>query len=267
MGWWKKLIGRQSNKSVAAPNPPSAATPQVAFQPHNDIERDLMDAANNPDLRPAFQRGLLDAQLYAATPTVPEASQIRQTQAGEQLSLLNVTGPDGTPITAIFTAQERIVEVFGMGVGFVGVRGQELLSMLAGHGAWLNPGFPYSLYWTADELSALLGLAVPRVVQRETQVMLGVPSNPPVALIDALRTKLASDDRIVEAWFALAHWPDEGASSWHLDIRTELPPEDVRHLLAETFRNAQNDGLPLDMVVNKPGDAGIGIRLVPPQTH
>ena len=271
MSWWKKLIGRRNTEAASTPKPPTpepaSPVPLVAFQPHNDIERQLMDAGGNPEARWAFERALLDAELYAATPTAPEAPEMRRAAAGDKLSLLNVTGPDGAEVAAIFTAQERIVEVFGMGVGFVAVRGIDLLTMLAAHGAWLNPGFPFGVHWTSARLSGLLGLAVPRIIQQETQIMLGVPSNPPVALVDALRARLASDDRIVEAWFALAQWPGEGTSSWHLDVRTELPPDDVRRLLAETFRTVQHEGLPLDMVINRPGSPGIGIRLVPLQTH
>jgi len=198
----------------------------------------LMDAATNADTRMDFQRALLDVELYAATPDVPEAAGERTVSRGEHISLLNVQSPDGIPVAAIFTAQERIVEVFGMGTGFVAIRGEELLSIVAGQGAWLNPGFPYSVHWTADQLSVLLGKPVPHTIQKDTQIMLGVPADPPTALIAQLRSALVTDRRIVEAWLALAHWPEEGKSSWYLDIRTDLDADEVRDLLAETFRNA-----------------------------
>src|SRR6185369_1220181 len=102
---------------------------------HNEIERLLIDAATNADARMVFQRALLEAELYAATPDAPEVVGERTVSSGENISLLNVQSPDGIPVAAIFTAQERIVEVFGMGTGFVAIRGEELLSIVAGQGA------------------------------------------------------------------------------------------------------------------------------------
>ena len=276
MSWWKKLVGLDRNEVPARPQPevdrPSGqvvTTPLVAFQPHNEIEQLLVVAANDVDARKGFERALLDATLYAATPDAPEIEGVRTTKAGEQLSLLNVQSPEGEPVAAIFTAQERIVEVFGIGTGFVAVRGEDLLSMVAGNGgAWLNPGFPYSVVWTADQLWAVLGKPVSRQMTKDTQIMLGVPANPPIALMEDIRGALSGDGRIAEAWFALAHWPEDGNSSWYLDVRTDLVPEDVQGLLAEAFKRANYAGQPLDMVINKPGAIqGAGIRLVPAQTH
>lgn len=272
--WFKRLFNRDNSTphtDVVEPPPGEPGSMEmsfVAFQPHNEIEQALMDAAVNPDARAAFHRALLDADLYAATPEAPAFAENRIAQEGERLSLLNVQGPDGAPVAAIFTAQERIVEVFGMDVGFVAIRGEELLSLVANQGAWLNPGFPYSVYWTPSELSAVLGKGLQRTIQKETSVMLGVPADPPTALVTALQKVLGNDTRITEAWLALAHWPEEGTASWYLDVRTNLAAATVGDVLAETFRRADYAGKPLDMVVNIPGGGeGVGIRVAPSQTH
>ena len=273
-GWFKRLLGRGDAipnidaKADATEAAAPAEAPFVAFQPHNEIERLLMEAAVNPDARAAFQGALLRADLYAATPEAPELPGARTISEGETLSLLNVQAPDGSAVAAIFTAQERIVEVFGLGAGFVAIRGEELLSLVAGQGAWLNPGFPYSVHWTPQQLSAVLGKGQQRTIEKETRVMLGVPAEPPAKLVAALQTILGRDDRIAEAWLALAHWPEQGSSSWYLDVRTDLDGSVVRDLLAETFRHADYAGRPLDMVVNRPGASeGAGIRVAPSQTH
>ena len=272
MNWLKRLLrGRrdEATSSALPDTPPTVAqAPFVAFQPHNDIEQLLMEAAVDEDARPRFQRAVLGADLYAATPAVPELTERRIVSEGELFQFLTVPGPAGAPITAIFTAQERIVEVFGMGVGFVGMRGEDLLSTIADQGAWLNPGFPYSVYWTSDQIGGMLGKPVPRVVEKATQVLLGTPADPPVALVNSLKAVLGRDSRIAEAWFALANCPEDGKSSWYLDIRTDAPRTAVQELLAETFRHADYAGRPLDMIVNKPGGgAGTGIRIAPLQTH
>jgi hypothetical protein len=275
MSWLKKLIGfgcgdLPSNANVeVAPTPDRLETaPFIAFQPHNEIERLLMDAAINADARATFQQALLKVELYAATPDAPETADVRTVGQGESISLLNVQSPEGKPVAALFTAQERIVEVFGMKAGFVAIRGEVLLSMVASQGAWLNPGFPYSVHWTPDQLNAILGKPVQHTVKKDTRIMLGSPADQPTRLIADLKGALASDNRIVEAWLALAHWPEDGKSTWYLDVRTDVTRDEVQNLLAETFKRTDYAGLPLDMVVNRPNEReGAGIRLFPIQTH
>lgn len=102
MSWLKKLIrfrreevpGSVDVKSTR-PSDQFETPPFVAFQPHNEIERLLMDAAINADARVSFQQALLDAELYAATPEAPEINDVRTISKGERLSLLNVQSPDG----------------------------------------------------------------------------------------------------------------------------------------------------------------------------
>lgn len=275
MSWLKKLIGfggsdLPDTENIEIPPPPARleATPFIAFQPHNEIEQLLIDAADNADEREAFQQALLETELYAATPDAPETVDTRTVGQGESISLLTVQSPNGQPVTALFTAQERIVEVFGLGAGFVAIRGETLLSMVASQGAWLNPGFPYSVHWTSDQLKSMLGIPVQRTLEKSTAIMLGSPTKQPTKLIADLREALTSDSRMVEAWLALAHWPEDGKSTWYLDIRTNVAREEVQKLLAETFKRTDYAGLPLDMVVNRPSEReGTGIRLVPIHTH
>lgn len=246
----------------AAPNPPAPAAP--AFEPVNDLERKLMAAATDPAQRTAFQQALLKADLYAATPEPPASAGSRTLEADEQVQLMNVAAPDGTPVAAVFTSQARVAQAFGPGTGYIGVNGEVLLGLVAGQGAWLNPGSSYGVRWTAEELAAVLGNPVRRTVTKDTQVMLGVPAEIPHALIASLRDALGADPRVCDAWLALAHWPEAGTWSWYLDVRTDLSPDDVNGLLAGVFSGADLGGRPLDMLVNPPGKAeGAGLRVVP----
>ena len=261
MSWLKRMMGGKSSEAARPSAPAPAPTP--TFVPINDIERLLMDAAVRPEARPAFERALLDVPLYAATPDVPETAGERTVGEGETLQLFNVESPEGTAVAAIFTAQERIADFFQRETGFVAIKGEDLLTIVAGHGAWLNPGASYGVYWSPADLAAILGKSVPRTIERDTQIMLGTPAEPPLALIAALRSVLSGDDRIADAWFALAHWPD-GTAAWYLDVRTALDAPAVQALLAETFRRADYAGRALDMVVNPPGGRdGTGIRVAP----
>lgn len=259
------LFSRRGGKPAAqAPGPPSEA----GFHPQNALEALLVEAVRDPAQRTRFQQALLAADLYAATPEAPADSGWRTTESGEELRLLNVEAPDGAPVAAVFTAEARVAEVFGAGAGYVRMKGEDLLGVVAGHGAWLNPGSPYSVHWTPDHVAAMLGRPVSRTVQQETQVLLGSPSERPEALIAALQSALGGDRRIGGAWLALAHWPDEDKQSWYLDVRTGLSADEVNALLAETFKTVDFAGRPLDMVVNGAGDeAGAGIQVAPVRRH
>lgn len=241
---------------------------QRAFHPCNGIERLLMDAARNAEAREAFQRALLESELYAATPEAPEVDGHRTLKTGEKMNLLNVQSPDGAPVAAIFTARERAAEVFGPGVGFLGIKGNILFDILADHGAWLNPGLAFGVYWNAQQLAALLGRPVSRTVKKDTKILLGSPAQRPEVLIAGLKAALTGDPAIEGAWLALAHWPEEAKSSWYLDVRTHLPPAQVSERLKALFQSGPFEGRPLDLIVNAPGTGeGTGIRIVPPQIH
>lgn len=263
-----KPVGRiADNQSVDQPAAPPRH-PVQPFQPENELERMLMAAAGDPSKRVEFQQMLLKAKLSAATPDAPAASGSRTIKAGEQLRLLNVEGPAGVPIPAIFSSPARVAEVFGPGAGFIEMNGKTLLSIVAANGAFLNPGLAYGVRWGPDDMAAVLGRPVRRVIAKETRFLLGSPSQRPEALIAELQAALGSSPGITEAWLALAHWPENEASSWYLDVRTELAADDVNRLLADIFRRANFEGRPLDMVVNKPGGTdGVGIRIAPLQTH
>src|SRR6218665_1399156 len=102
---WKRLFG--SGK------PAEPAKPAPSFEPRNALEVALMAAARDPAARPDFERMLLDAELYVATPEAPAEAGERTVGAGETLRLLNVANPQGNPVPAIFTDEARLAELFG----------------------------------------------------------------------------------------------------------------------------------------------------------
>jgi hypothetical protein len=228
----------------------------------------LIDAATNPERRVAFQRALLEVDIFAATPNTLEEAGWRTVRQGEHFQLRTVRSPKGIVVPAIFTSEQRVADVFGPRTGFVQMKGAALLDAVAKDGAWLNPGLPYGVHWDAEQLCALLGRPISRTLQKQTKIVLGAPAQPPEELIESLKVALGGDPSISEAWFALAHWPEDGKYAWYLDVRTDLLASEVNKRLADVFKGANFAGHPLDLVVKKPGDGnGVGIRIVPAQTH
>lgn len=259
-----------SARASASPPEPVRAPEPPPFEPENELERILVAAARDPALRPEFQTALLKAELYAATPQRPASSAAgsRVLEADEKVSMLTVVDAQGAHIPAVFTSLRRLASAFGEGVGFVSMEGAVLLGLLCEKGAVLNPTSPYRVHWTPEQLCALLGKPVSWTVKENTEVLLGVPAERPEALIAELQKALMADPRVREAWFALAHWPKSGEWSWYLDVRADMPRDEVNKLLAHVFTSAALEGRPLDMIVNPPnGRQGAGIRLVPAGTN
>nr|WP_279589431.1 enhanced serine sensitivity protein SseB C-terminal domain-containing protein [Sphingomonas leidyi] len=227
----------------------------------------MMTAARDPAARPDFERMLLEAELYVATPEAPAEASVRTVGAGETLQILNVADPQGNPIPAIFTSEARLAELFGAGSGYARLPAKTLFEMFARSGAWLNPGLAYGVLWSADDLAHLLGKPVRRTIAKETSILLGTPARRPEALIRSIVATVADSPTVQEAWLALAQWP-EGNASWYLDIRSAAEPDAIAALLRETLQSGPHEGMPVDLVVNAPGSGpGHGIRLKPGELH
>lgn len=241
-----------------------------AFAPTNMVEQQLVAAANGGlEQQKAFERFILDETLYVATPEVPDAETVTFSQ-GETIRLLNVPLNDGRQAAAVFTAPQRVAEAFGE-VGYIGIEGRVLFEMIRATPAVLNPGQDYGVVWEPDSIAAMLGLAVERVVEKDTKIMLGFPADPPAGLIERLKTAFAAVPEVEAAWLALAAWPEAGTQSWYLDVRTSSADHDpIRRALPGAVEGADMHGRPLDMIINPLGQAdGLGIVIVeagPPES-
>lgn len=273
----KRLQGRPSTDRSSrrlAQTPPPADRPKAPvagpppFVALNALEALLVIASADPGRRHELQKVMLESDLLAATPAARDANGRRPLQGSERLSLLNVLDPNGLSMAAVFTSEQRIVDAFGAGTGFIQMNGATLLELVAGHGAYLNPGSACSVHWTADQLNAVLGKSVRFTVQEDTEIMLGVPRERPEALLAALVRPLSAENRIREAWLALAQWPEQDECSWYLDVRTAMSADEVSAMLSEAFGLAGETGLALSMTVTNDDERkGSGIRLVPAFPH
>ena len=230
------------------------------------VEKQLVAAANGDlDQQRAFEKFILDETLFAATPEVhPEG--IQTLKADTKIQMLNIALSDGREATAVFTAPQRIWEVFG-DIGYLGIQGRALFEMIRARPAVLNPGLPYGVIWEPESMAAMLGLPAERVVQKDTQIMLGSPANPPTQLIERLKASFANISQVDAAWLALAVWPETNEQSWYLDVRTSgRGHEEIRLALPIAIDGVDLQGKPLDMVINPTGATdGIGIVIV--QNH
>ncbi|MBA1550737.1 SseB family protein, partial [Klebsiella pneumoniae] len=71
--------------------------------------------------------------------------------------ILAVQAPDGQPATPIFTAPERVAEAFP-GMFPLCLKGSILLTKMRGGRVIVDPGQPYGLLLSPDELDHVLGV-------------------------------------------------------------------------------------------------------------
>ena len=241
--------------------------PQLsAFTPVNMIERQLVAAANGDhEQQKAFEKFILDETLYVATPETPAEDRVIVTEADTTLNFLTVALTDGRQATAVFTSIQRVAETFG-NVGYAGFQGRALFEIVRASPAVLNPGQTYGVVWEPESLAAMLGLPSQRVVEKDTQVMVGYPADPPTELVARLRAAFAKLPDVDAAWLALAAWPEAQTQSWYLDVRTKAADhEHIRLALPAAIDNVDMKDRPLDMIINPAaGSEGVGIVIVEP---
>lgn len=138
---------------------PEAKAPPV-FTPVNTLER-LLVAASEPSKRAAFMKALSAADVYAAmdgaSRPVAEWTSLRP---GEQIALLNAATPDGGTAVAVFTSPEQLFHHFGPDAAVLQMSGGKFIQLVAAQGAQLNPGTPFSVYWSPLQIAAMLGKPV-----------------------------------------------------------------------------------------------------------
>lgn len=250
---------REEHAAAARSDIISPATP--GFQPQNRLEEMLIAAAHDPGQRAVFRQLLLESPLFAASPDLPAARGTALPATIGEPRLLELAGPDGRRLPALFTSQARVFEVLGNGPGFFAAEGARLIALAASRGAMLNPGLGYSVRWTAADCAQLLGRPAHRRREEGAHPLLGTPTERPEALLATLRTALADETRIAGAWLALAQWPGREGLAWYLDVRTQLGQGEIEQLLEPAFRHADLAGRALDLVVLPPGGEGAGISL------
>ncbi|WP_292043708.1 MULTISPECIES: enhanced serine sensitivity protein SseB C-terminal domain-containing protein [unclassified Brevundimonas] len=265
-----KLFSSASDDTpaTAAPAPDAPEhTSQDRFQPLNMLEARLAYAMSDPQARRGFTEALLTESLYTPTPDAHDDN-LADTDAQRSVRLLHVNTPDGGTAVPVFTARERIAEVYGTQYGYISLSGRDLLEMVAATGAWINPGLDASVHFSASAIADLLGVPKSRTISEDTTIQLGTPEREPTELIAALQDALSREPRISEAWLALAHWPTEDKYAWYVDIRSDLQPSDIQPLLGHLYPVIEETGLPMDVTYNSPDeDEGHGIRLIPRSVH
>jgi hypothetical protein len=186
---------------------PSEPRP-TGFEPQNELERSLVKAATDPAHRPQFYRDLARSDVFVirhgAAP--PRQAGRRTLQQGMTLEIQNIQHA-GKMYVPIFSSVLRIRAVIEEDVAYLGLNAIALFKITRGSALMLNPGSAYDKEIAADEAARIadgtIGEPTERyVVEKDTQVMIGVPANVPTELIGALSRFFETRKGVQRAWLA-----------------------------------------------------------------
>jgi len=231
------------------------------FEPENDIERLLMRASTQPSERPAFARGIVDAQVFvvlvADRPIVPGPDGNTSIAEGTKLSLPSaVRGEE--KLIPFFTAPSRARTWYTGDHVVAPERTRDLFGRYPDTPFVLNPGSDYGKDFTAPEVKRMLAGQFEQgpqtiITQAPEQVLLAHPKQIPTALIEALAREFAGLDSVRGAWLMLAMRAGESEQSWMLGVDHKGSWQEVRDAIGRAVAGDVLGGRMLDA---KPLDSG-----------
>jgi hypothetical protein len=245
--------------------------PVFTDNPMNPLEVALYEGLADHRKMGLFERLMLQSDLYAApeaggpggTPGDDGPKVLRQ---GEQLILKGVVLNDGRNSVTLFTDPRRVTRMFGEDARILAMKGRNLLALLGEMPAILNPDGGRGLLLNPEQVRALLEIPAPtdgHVRPTGTVELSDVPeASRPQALMVRLQEVL-KEVKVDAAWLARANWMEALQLGWHLDVRTEVPANEIVALARRAVDGLAFGGEVFDVAVSKPGGPdGTGIRLI-----
>ena len=230
----------------------------------NPLEELLRLAADEPAHRPAFCEALLEAEVFllGASGQSNDEGQV-MLQAGSQVHLQHWEKADGSAVIPFFTSLEVLQQSIDEEQTFLALPVRVLFEMTLGATLVLNPKSDYGKEFVPAEVEQLLNYGVSRmpeqrVVEEETQVLLGQPAEYPSKLVDSLTQLFARNSNVQRAYLALMHDPsvDEKA---HLIIGVEADgdADKVINAAGNVAGDLAIEGEPVDLCRVTPGEEGL----------
>ena len=164
----------------------------MAFVAVNKLEESLMQAATDPAHRPQFYRDLVSSDIYVPQPGTDPGGRTGEVaiKPGDQIRIGTVAIQDVQYIP-VFTSLSRLEAWINAPVLYVRANALDFIRLTQAAPLALNVGADYGKTITAHEAASILdgSLWQPQGAQqfaKDTQVLLGQPSQYPTELADRL---------------------------------------------------------------------------------
>ena len=228
--------------------------PKKKFHPENRLEALLMQAAVKASLRPEFYKELLTADLYVLI--LPQENQSGKftTQPGDMISVKGGVF-NGKKLIPVFSSERRLREYITGQETLAKLNGRSLFVMLASQNeaVILNPGSGYGKEFTGQEIAGLADGSIfqtnKQQIEKDTQVLLSMPAEPPTELIQNLNAYFEREPRVNRAYYAQIHMPQTDEAP-HLLFAVEADGEfePIASELGIIFREVAGQGQVIDLI-------------------
>ena len=199
----------------------------IIDQPENKLERLLRQAANEPAHRPEFYRVLLDSMVCVLGFEGEDDD-----EDDGLLSIQNWEREDGINVIPFFTSLNALEEVIEGEQSYLEMPVKTLFEITLGATLVLNPSSEYSKDFMPEEVNSLLESGAgqtteQRIIEHNTDVMIGEVENYPAELIASLTTLFSKHDNLKAAYLAEIEDPDTKSSNLIIGVQGEGDLENV----------------------------------------
>jgi SseB protein C-terminal domain/SseB protein N-terminal domain len=182
------------------------------FEPVNDLEKSLFDAATRPSARPQFYRDLLEADIYIVNRGESDPGiQDHTYQPGSDLAIQRIK-KDGALWLPVFSSLPRLQQFANSDSNYLRIGARDFFEMTRGANIVLNPNFEYGKEFLPQEIEQMLDGSIfapgqTTIVPKDTQVLIGQPAVFPNELVKALSDYFATIPLVNRAYLAQYHDP------------------------------------------------------------
>jgi len=228
----------------------------------NTLEKSLRLAADEPAHRPDFFKTLLNSTIYVLGTAGAGEGQINL-EAGSNISIAHWQKPDGSAVIPFFSSLQTLQRSMDSEESYIEIPARSLFEITLGTPLFLNPKSPYGKEFFPEEVRHLLSdeigqKPVQRMVEKDTKVLLGQPSQYPSKMVNSLTQLLAKHRNVKRAFLALMHDVSSDQKP-HLIIGIEADG-DIELVMREAGNVAGDtapDGEPVDLYRVHEGESGL----------
>ncbi|VXB48103.1 enhanced serine sensitivity protein SseB C-terminal domain-containing protein [Plantibacter sp. T3] len=228
-----------------------------------DIEALLAAAADDRSNAPAFLTALLESTVIVAGTVTDDG----------MATLADLLDSDGSSVQPFYTSKARFQETLQVVPSFeqhlLALPCRVLWQMTRGARLVLNPHSTHGKEFLPGEVAQLLdGEAVltPRVVERETEVMVGQPARIPPGMTETLTAVLAEYGEVDEAVLGWKVTPQEGGTFDECYLLVIVGAPTARETISGPLARAlatYSASVPIDVMYVAPGAKHL-LTSVPP---